>query len=48
MFVCKFFVKDQLLGVIVTCFSRMIEFTAIDLLSVDESSDLCDDFTGPF
>ena len=47
MFVYNFVVKDQFLGVIVQCFSRMLGFTAIEPLSVDESPYLCDELTGP-
>ena len=48
MFVYDLSVKDQFLGVIVQCFYRVIEFTAVEPLSVDESPDLCDELTGPF
>ena len=47
-FVCDLGVNDQPLGVIVQYFYLMLEFTAMDPLSVYESTDLCDELTGPF
>ena len=42
MFVCDISVNDQLLGVIVQGLSHIIDFTAVESLSVDDSPDLCD------
>ena len=46
MFVYDIGVKDKFLGVIVRCFYRMFEFTVVEPLSLDESPDLCVEFTG--
>ena len=48
MFVCDFGVEDQFLGVIVQCFSCVLEFTAGEPLSVYDFPYLCDDLAGPF
>ena len=48
MFVCDFGVNNRLLGVIVECFSPVLEFTTVYPLSVYEFPDLCDKLAGPF
>ena len=48
MFFCYFGVEGQFLGVIVQRLSCVLEFTAVDPLSVYEFPDFCDEFTGPF
>ena len=48
MFVFDISVKDKFLGVTVQCLSHMLEFTAVEPLSVDEYPYLCDELTGPF
>ena len=48
MFIYYFGVEDQFLVFITQCFSCMIEFTAVELLSVNEFPDLCDELAGPF
>ena len=48
MFVCDLGADDQFLGVIVQCFSRLLEFDRVETLSADEYPYLCDELTGPF
>ena len=48
MFICDFYVKDQFLGVIIQRFSCVLEFTAVDTLSVNEFIYLWDEFACPF
>ena len=48
VFVCDIDVEDQFLCIIVQRFYHVLEFNAVDPLSVDESRDLCDDLTGLF
>ena len=48
VFVCDFGVKDQFIGVIAQRLSRVIEFTEVEPLSVDEFPDLRDELDGPF
>ena len=48
IFVYDFGVKDHFLGVIAQFFSRVLEFTAVEPLSVDEYPYLCDELDGPF
>ena len=48
MFVCDFGVDDQFLGAIVQRFPCMLEFDMVELLSVDEFIDFCDELAGPF
>ena len=48
VFVCDFGVEDQFLGVIGQRFSCVLDFTVVELLTIDESSDLCDELTGSF
>ena len=48
MLVCDFGVKYQFLGVIVQQLSCVLEFTAVEPMSVDEFPDFCDELAGPF
>ena len=48
VFVCDLGADDQFLGVIVQCFSCLLEFDRVETLSADEYPDLCDELTGPF
>ena len=48
VFFYDFGIKDKLFGVIIQRFSRVIEFTLVDLLYVDEFPNLCDELAGPF
>ena len=48
MFACDFGVNDQIFGVIIQRFSRMLEFTVVEPLAVDEFPYFCDELAGPF
>ena len=46
VFICDFGVEDEFLGIIIQCFPCVLEFTAVDPLSVNEFPDLCDELSG--
>ena len=48
MFICDFGNVNNFLSVIIQHFSCMLEFTAVEPLSVNEFPYLCDELAGPF
>ena len=48
VFVCDFGVKGNFIEVIFQRLSHVLEFTAVDPLSVVDFTDLCYELTGPY
>ena len=48
VFICDVNVEDQLLGIIIQCFSCMFEFTVVYPLAVNEFPYFCDELAGSF